>query len=170
MTFNFDILLAIIAFFTFLSGLYYGFFAQFRRTLGSVGGMVVALFVTDVIYEAMQSASGVIDIFEKIINFLKETERSLCAKLIIGATLFIVTKIIIQLVIGIFKPRGLKSLIKEKKAGSSFVGGILGLIDAYAIGAILFVGFSILAKTGDVKVANTIYSIFPTIANLLANL
>ena len=141
MTFNFDLVLLIIAIFMFLSGLYFGFYNQLRRTLSSIAGLLAALFLTSIVAGIISGLGGIKDIIAKVVNIFFIVDADIAVKLLVGLVIYFVVKLFVYLIIGAFKRRDVKSFLKDKSAVSCIVGGVLGIINAYIVGLLLYILF-----------------------------
>ena len=116
MSFNFDIVLLIIAIFMFLAGLYFGFYHQLRRTLSSIVGLLTALVLTDIVAGIISGIGSIKDIIAKVVNVFFAMNADIAVKLVVGAIIYFGVKLILYLIIGAFKRRDVKSFLKDKSA------------------------------------------------------
>ena len=168
MTFNFDIVLLLIAVFMLLSGFYFGFYNELRRVLSNVGGLMVAILVTDTVLGFL---GGIANTIAKVIKFVfVNLNDEMAAKLTIGFVIFLIAKLFIFMFVGIFKQRGTKAFLKDKSTLSTLTGGILGLVNALAVGFIFFILFE--ASLGAIpgSIAPKVFGILkfiPQIENII---
>ena len=168
MNFNFDIVLLIVAIFSLLTGLYFGFYNQFRRTLSTVGGFLVALFVTDILANIIGGIGSLTSIIAKVVKiFFSSLSDDVATKLVIGVILFFASKLIIFAFIGLFKRHDVKSFLKDKTLISSLIGGVLGMVDAYIIGLMLFMLFMACGGVASASISQKLFYIFPKIKEIL---
>ena len=168
MTFYFDIVLLIVAIFMFFSGLYFGFYNQLRRTLSSIAGILAAIFTNNLLVGIISSIGNIKEILAKVVNIFFTMEADIAVKLLVGLVTFLVTKLLMYLIIGIFKKRDVKSFLKDKSALSCVIGGVLGLVNAYIVGLMLYIlFFNIPAGLDHAVVSQKIFYILPHIRELI---
>ena len=168
MTFYFDIVLLIIAIFMFFSGLYFGFYNQLRRTLSSIAGLAAAIFTNDLLVGIISSIGNIKEILAKVVNIFFVMDASVAVKLLVGLVTFLVTKLLMYLIIGIFKKRDVKSFLKDKSTLSCVIGGILGLVNAYIAGLMLYIlFFNIPSGLDHASISQKIFYILPHIKELV---
>lgn len=165
MVFNYDIVLLIIAVFMFLTGIYFGFYNQLRRTLSSVAGLVVSLFTCDIV-------AGIIASLETIVNKITNIfiPGISVFKLLVGLVIFLVVKLVLFLFIGLFKKRGAKAFLKDKNAISGIVGGVLGLVNAYIVGLMLYMLFACFNGVANASVSSKIFTIIPQFKEIIESI
>lgn len=168
MTFNFDLVLLIIAIFMFLSGLYFGFYNQLRRTLSSIAGLLAALFLTSIVAGIISGLGGIKDIIAKVVNIFFIVDADIAVKLLVGLVIYFVVKLFVYLIIGAFKRRDVKSFLKDKSAVSCIVGGVLGIINAYIVGLLLYILFLNIPSSLDHSlVTSKLFYLLPQIKELI---
>ncbi|MBO7085871.1 MAG: CvpA family protein [Bacilli bacterium] len=168
MSFNFDLVLFIIAIFMFLSGLYFGFYNQLRRTLSSIAGLAAALFLTSIVANIISGLGSIKDIIAKVVNIFLVVHPDVAVKLLVGLIIYFTVKLIFYLIIGAFKRRDVKSFLKDKSATSCIVGGVLGVVNAYIIGLLLYILFlNIPGSLYHADVASKIFYLLPQVKEIV---
>lgn len=168
MSFNFDIVLLIVAIFMFLSGLYFGFYNQLRRTLSSVAGLACAIFLNDLLVGIVSAIGNIKEIIAKVVNVVFIMEVDIAIKLFVGLVVFLIVKLLMYLIIGAFKKRDVKSFLKDKSSLSCIIGGILGIVNAYVAGLILFLIFiNVPNAVSTTSVSIKIFGILPQIKEII---
>ncbi|MBO4623657.1 MAG: hypothetical protein J5691_07260 [Bacilli bacterium] len=168
MSFNFDVVLLIVAIFMFLSGLYFGFYNQLRRTLSSVVGLACAIFLNDLLVGIISAIGNTKSIIAKVVNVVFVMEADIAIKLFVGLIVYLVVKLIMYLIIGAFKRRDVKSFLKDKSSLSCIIGGILGLVNAYVVGLILFLIFiNVPGAIASTSISIKIFGILPQIKEVI---
>lgn len=164
MTFNFDIVLLIVAIFMFLSGLYFGFYNQLRRTLSSVAGLIASIFLNATILNVVDAIKETI---AKIVNVFFPVSEDVASKLMIGLLIFLAVKIVVYIFIGFFKRRGVQAFVKDKTVLSHLLGGALGLVNAYVAGLMLFIIFACCGAVENATISGKLFTILPQIRELI---
>ena len=168
MTFNFDIVLLIVAIFMFLAGLYFGFYNQFRRTFSSIAGLVAALFLTSIVTGIVSGLGNIKDIIAKVVNIFLVVDADVSVKLLVGLLIYFVVKLFVYLIIGAFKRRDVKSFLKDKSTISCIIGGILGIVNAYIVGLLLYILFlNIPSSLDHAQVASKLFYLLPQVKELI---
>ena len=168
MSFNFDLVLLIIAIFMFLSGLYFGFYNQLRRTLSSIAGLAAALFLASIVANIISGLGSIKDFIAKVVNIFLVIDPDVSVKLLVGLIIYFTVKLIFYLIIGAFKRRDVKSFLKDKSAISCIVGGVLGVVNAYIIGLLLYILFlNIPGSLDHADVASKIFYLLPQVKEIV---
>lgn len=151
----------------FFSGLYFGLYNQLRRTLSNLAGLLAAVFLSDTIINAISGIGSIKDIAIRVANIFFSLGEDIALKLLVGLLVFLVVKSVLFIIIGIFKKRDVKSLLKDKTALSCLLGGTLGLVNAYAVGMVLFILFSCFSNLENATIASKIFAIIPQVNELI---
>ena len=107
------------------------------------------------------------DIIGRIVNIFFSMEADIALKLLIGLILFLVVKLVVFAFCGLFKKRDVKSFLKDKTTLSSVLGGVLGLINAYIVGMILFILFTCCNSLDNANVSRAIFTLLPQIREIV---
>ena len=167
MTFNFDIILLIVAIFMFLSGLYFGFYNQLRRTLSNVAGLFASIFLTPIVLNALGAMDAIKEIIVKIVNVFFAIDEEVAINLAIGLVIFLTVKIVVYIFVGFFKKRGVQAFVKDKSAISHLIGGVLGIVNAYVASLILFIIFACCGAANNANVSLKLFTILPQLRELI---
>ena len=152
----------------FLSGLYFGFYNQLKRTLSSIVGLAASIFVSDILVGVISGLGNIKDIIAKVVNVFFAMEANIALKLVVSLMIFLIVKLIMFVIIGAFKKRDVKSFLKDKTLTSCLIGGTLGLINAYIVGLVLYILFlNIPGSLTNANVSSRIFYILPHIKQLI---
>ncbi|MDD4063415.1 MAG: hypothetical protein WCR64_04160 [Bacilli bacterium] len=132
-TFNFDIIIIIIAFFGVVIGIYRGLYTQLKKTASLTIPLIILYFLLPVISKNAISNDKFVN-FVKLFLFSKlEAHIYLIINLFIGIILYIGFAIIIYLIFNLFQKKDINYYLLNKKTIGRVIAPFISLLSSYII-------------------------------------
>lgn len=135
-SFDYDIIVLIIIFFSCIFGAYYGVKRELKHLVNFLLPLVILHFMLKKIFDIINEKTKIIVFLENFIESifgLKNSKLSLITLLSFGIICYIILFLFLMLIFRIFKKKNEKLLLAKESKRSRLIGSILGIIEGYVI-------------------------------------
>lgn len=132
-TFNFDIIIIIIAFFGIVFGFYRGFYKQLQKTASLFLPLIILYFLLPFITKLMLSNDAIVGIAKLLIFPKLEVHLYLIMSLLIGTILYVFLAATIYLIFKIVQKKDINYYLIKKNKYGRVIASFISLLSSYII-------------------------------------